>query len=243
MAESTIITGQFVRISQVPASLGERILARIIDYFLLFIYILATSYILGKLNIHAFSGSTFFLLFLFIYLPVLCYSLLCEVFNQGQSAGKKLMNIRVVKADGTTPSLSAYLLRWLLYGIDVTITGGLGVLVILLTRNSQRLGDLAAGTMVIKEKNYRKIHVSLDEFDYLMKNYRPVYPQSADLSLEQVNVITRTLESGEKDRIRRISALAKKVQSLLSITPQDGNQEKFLQTVLRDYQYYALEEI
>ena len=65
MAESTIITGQFVRISQVPASLGERILARIIDYFLLFIYILATSYILGKLNIHAFSGSTFFLLFLF----------------------------------------------------------------------------------------------------------------------------------------------------------------------------------
>ena len=102
MAESTIITGQFVRISQVPASLGERILARIIDYFLLFIYILATSYILGKLNIHAFSGSTFFLLFLFIYLPVLCYSLLCEVFNQGQSAGKKLMNIRVVKADGTT---------------------------------------------------------------------------------------------------------------------------------------------
>ena len=109
--------------------------------------------------------------------------------------------------------------------------------------NNQRLGDLAAGTMVIKEKNYRKIHVSLAEFDYLMKNYRPVYPQSADLSLEQVNVITRTLESGEKDRIRRISALAKKVQSLLSITPQDGNQEKFLQTVLRDYQYYALEEI
>lgn len=48
MAESTIITGQFVRISQVPASLGERILARIIDYFLLFIYILATSYILGN---------------------------------------------------------------------------------------------------------------------------------------------------------------------------------------------------
>lgn len=127
--------------------------------------------------------------------------------------------------------------------VDGPLTSGLGIFVILLTKNNQRLGDLAAGTMVIKEKNYRKIHVSLDEFDYLMKNYRPVYPQSADLSLEQVNVITRTLESGEKDRIRRISALAQKVQSLLSITPQDGNQEKFLQTVLRDYQYYALEEI
>ena len=66
---------------------------------------------------------------------------------------------------------------------------------------------------------------------------------AADLSLEQVNVITRTLQSSEKDRPRRILLLAQKVQELLSITPRDNNQEKFLQTVLRDYQYYALEEI
>ena len=164
-------------------------------------------------------------------------------FNHGQSFGKKLINIRVVKVDGSTPSIGSYLLRWILFPIDGPITSGLGLLVILLNKNNQRLGDLAAGTMVIKEKNYRKIHVSLDEFDYLTQNYHPVYPQSADLSLEQVNVITRTLESSEKDRARRVTALAKKVQELLSVTPRDGNQEKFLQTVLRDYQYYALEEI
>lgn len=105
------------------------------------------------------------------------------------------------------------------------------------------MGDLAAGTMVIKEKNYRKIHVSLDEFDYLTKDYRPTYPQASDLSLEQINVITRTLQSGKKDRTRHIASLAKKVQVLLSITPHDGNPENFLQTILRDYQYYALEEI
>ena len=34
-----------------------------------------------------------------------------------------------------------------------------------------------------------------------------------------------------------------KVQELLSITPHDSNPENFLQTILRDYQYYALEEI
>ena len=105
------------------------------------------------------------------------------------------------------------------------------------------MGDLAAGTMVIKEKNYRMIHVSLDEFDYLTKDYRPTYPQASDLSLEQINVITRTLQSGKKDRTRRIASLAKKVQELLSITPHDSNPENFLQTILRDYQYYALEEI
>lgn len=241
MAESTIITGQFVRISQTPASIGERLLALIIDYFLITIYVYSTATFLVKLNMP--SGFMLFFYLCIVYLPIILYSFLCEMFNHGQSIGKRLMNIRVVKADGSTPSIGSYLLRWLLFPIDGPITGGFGLFVVLLTKNSQRIGDLAAGTMVIKEKNYRKIHVSLDEFDYLSKGYHPTYPQAADLSLEQVNVITRTLESGEKDRARRIMQLAKKVQELLSVTPREANQEAFLQTMLRDYQYYALEEI
>ena len=241
MAESTILTGQFVRISQTPASIGERIIALIIDYVLIGFYIFSTVTVLSKLRLPSDFTMVFFLAV--IYLPVLFYSFLCEMFNYGQSLGKRLMNIRVVKADGSVPSISSYLLRWLLFPIDGPITGGLGLLVALLTKNSQRMGDLAAGTMVIKEKNYRKIHVSLDEFDYLTQNYQPTYPQAADLSLEQINVITRTLQSGKKDRIRYIAQLTKKVQELLSVTPRENNQEKFLQTVLRDYQYYALEEM
>lgn len=243
MSESTIITGQFVRISQTPASIGERALALIIDYFFLFIYTVGISIILSKLHIHAFSSFSFFFLFVIIYLPIVCYSLLCEVFNYGQSLGKRLMNIRVVKADGSTPSLSSYLLRWLLFPIDLPITGGLGILFVLLTKNHQRLGDLAGGTMVIKEKNYRKIQVSLDEYDYLTKRYHPVYPSATDLSLEQVNVINKTLTSGQKDRARRVKLLAEKVRTLLNIKQTEGNDEKFLQTLLRDYQYFALEEI
>ncbi len=241
MSESTIITGQFVRISQTPASIGERFVALLIDYILITVYIYSTTALLSVLSLPSNFKLYFFMCV--VYLPMLGYSFLCETFNHGQSLGKKLMNIRVVKVDGSTPTVSSYLLRWLLFIIDGPLTGGLGLLVILLTKNHQRLGDLTGGTMVIKEKNYRKIHVSLDEFDYLTKNYRPVYPQSADLSLEQINVITRTLESGEKDRMRRITALSNKVQSLLSITSREESAEKFLRTVLRDYQYYALEEI
>ncbi|GAE85830.1 RDD family protein [Bacteroides reticulotermitis] len=242
MADSTIITGQFVRISQTPASIGERIIALFIDYFLIAIYLICMTTLITKSPIN--QSSAGYLFFLFIgYLPVLFYSFLCEMFNRGQSFGKKLMNIRVVKADGSTPSIGSYLLRWLLFLIDGPATGGMGLLVVLLTKNNQRIGDLAAGTMVIKEKNYRKIHVSLDEFNYLTKDYRPTYPQAADLSLEQINVITRTLESGEKERVRRIMLLAQKVEDSLSITARDPNKEKFLQLILRDYQYYALEDI
>ncbi len=165
MAESTIITGQFVRISQTPASIGERLIALVIDYILLGIYVFSTFDLFSRIHLPSDFAMLFFLAI--VYLPVLFYAFLCEMFNQGQSFGKRIMNIRVVKADGSTPSIGSYLLRWFLFPIDGPMTGGLGLLVVLLTKNSQRMGDLAAGTMVIKEKNYRKIHVSLDEFDYL----------------------------------------------------------------------------
>lgn len=245
MAESTIITGQFVRISQVPASIGERILARFIDYVIIVAYVWSTAYILTIMNLFDRSSDVFMIIFVIIlYLPVLLYSLLWEMFNNGQSPGKSLVNIRVVKSDGTTPTFSGYLLRWLLYSIDVTFTGGLGLIFVIVTKNNQRIGDLAAGTMVIKEKNYKKIQVSLDEFDYLTENYRPVYPQAADLSLEQVNVITRTLEMRyNDDRSRRIQQLAEKIRQLLNINPTNTKDEVMLNTLIRDYQYYALEII
>ena len=118
----------------------------------------------------------------------------------------------------------------------------MGALVILLSANSQRLGDLAAGTMVIRLHDYRKIQVSLDEFSYLDRSYRPVYPQAEDLSLNQLDVIRRTLASEPgADRDRRIAALASKVRSHLAIAGLPTADEKFLYTILRDYQHYALE--
>lgn len=245
MSDSTIITGQFVRINQTPASVGERLIARIIDYLLLGIYVICTIYILSGLNISSTLGESYYFILLLLFLPVLCYSLLCEVFYNGQSAGKRLLNIRVVKADGSTPSLSAYFLRWLLYVVDVPLTSGLGVLVMLINKNNQRLGDLAANTIVIKEKDYRKIQVSLDEFDYLTKGYHPQYPLAADLSLEQINVINKTLDAFTKDRQVHIKQLASKVRSVLAVsnTTEQTSDENFLQTVIRDYQYYALEDI
>lgn len=243
MARSTIITGQFVRINQVPASAGERLLARIIDYIFLFFYMLACFFIIDMIKLYALGDIGLILIFCAFYLPAVFYSLLCEVFNHGQSLGKRALNIRVVKADGTTPTLGSYLLRWLLFIVDGPLTSGMGLVVILVTKNSQRLGDLAAGTMVIKEHAHRKIQVSLDEFNYLTDSYRPTFVQAADLSLEQINVIQKTLDKKTKDRALHVRQLADKIKSLLKI-PQPGySDEQFLHTLLRDYQYYALEDI
>ncbi len=241
MAVSTIVTGQFVRISQTPASIGERLLAYLIDVVVMILYWFSAFAIMEQSTSSVNSDLYTAFCFLVYSVPVF-YPLLGEVFYRGQTVGKLLLNIRVVKADGTTPSVSAYLLRWMIFPIDFFIITGAGVISILVTRNNQRLGDLAAGTLVIKEKNYKRIQVSLDEFDFLTKDYRPVYPQAADLSLEQVNLISRILTT-DKDRWQRMEQLAAKIRSSLSITTVDTFSERFLETLLRDYQYYALEEI
>lgn len=244
MADSTIITSQYVQIDQTPASIGERILARTIDIILIIIYIFAVFTVIGTVEVgtRLLGDDGINIFFIILSLPVFFYSLLWEVFNQGQSPGKKILGIRVVMKDGTTPGLNAYLLRWLLLLVDLHIMQFIGIISIAITKNNQRIGDLAAGTLVIKEKNFRKINVTLDEFRHLSTDYRPVFPQAENLSLEQVNLINQTLFRYDADRPQRIHELGTKVREFLHINPP-VNDEALLQTLTRDYQYYALEEI
>ena len=232
-----IITGQYVKITQTPASIGERMAAQLIDWVAMLAYFFLMRYFFDMAGLYSTS-----LILLFIILPILFYSLLCEVFNNGQSLGKHIMKIRVVMKDGSTPTLGSYLLRWLLWTVDGPTLSFLGVLVILINRHNQRLGDLAAGTMVVRLNSYSRLQVSLDEFRHLSPDYRPTYPQAADLSLEQVNLMSKTLELDMDDP--RISALAAKVRQTLDIqTVHERSDVSFLWQLVRDYQYYALEEI
>ena len=134
-------------------------------------------------------------------------------------------------------------MRWLLFLIDGPLTSYMGLIVMVLTRNNQRLGDLAAGTVVIKKQKYKKIQISLDEYDYLSKGYKPRYPQAADLSLEQIEIITRTISIRQNDFADRITKLANKVREKLNIERKETDDVAFLRRIVRDYQYYALEEI
>ena len=238
MAESGIITGQYVRIQPTVASVGDRIFGQIIDWIVLLSYLLLAIWIGVEANIK----SDWYLIIAVGLVP-LFYTLLCEIFNQGQSVGKMLMKTQVVKLDGSRPTLGAFLMRWLLFMIDGPLTSYMGLIVMVLTRNNQRLGDMAAGTIVIKKLKYKKIQISLDEYDYLQKNYTPRYPQAADLSLEQIDIITSTLSVNQTDFQQRTKALADKVREKLNIERKETDDAAFLHRIVRDYQYYALEEI
>ena len=243
MASSDIVTGQYVQIQQTPASVGERIGAQLIDWLIQGIFATTLLYLLDEVNdLTGFFANSSQPLFIIVFLIIICYCPLCEIFNHGQTLGKKALKMRVVKKDGSTPSIGSYLLRWLLFIADGPTLAGLGILVMLLNQDNQRIGDIAAGTMVIKLNSYHQIQVSLDEFNHLSKNYRPVYPQVTDLSLEQIDLITRTLELPDDDP--RIHALAEKAKQILHInTPLERSDDTFLWRIVKDYQYYALEDI
>ena len=238
-----IVTGQFVRISQAAASLGERMAAQCIDWVIEFVWVFAIIWLLTELEDIIQNKIILLITFLLLlFIPVICYSLLWELFNHGQTPGKRLMKLRVVNVDGSSPSLGSLMMRWLLWIADGPTLGFLGIFVMLITRNHQRLGDMAAGTMVIRLARYNKISVTLDEFDHLSPDYKPFYPQAADLSLEQVNLISQTLKADPADP--HVMTLADKVREVLAITHvRESNNYDFLKRIVRDYQYYALQEI
>ncbi len=243
MADSTIITSQYVQIDQTPASIGDRVLARIIDMLIISIYYAAAFVVFGVyMNLIGANGEgVTIIVSILLFIPALFYSLLWETFNQGQSIGKRILGIRVVMKDGSRPTFSAYLLRWLLLAVDFYISY-IGLVCIALNKDNRRFGDLAAGTLVIKEKDYRRINVTLDEFKHLSYDYHPVFPQAENLSLEQANLIVETLSMTNSERPQRIHELAVQVRNFLHIQNAVPD-EALLQTLTRDYQYYALEEI
>ena len=240
MTKTGIITSQYVQIDLTPAGVGERIFARMLDYLIMIVYSISIYYFLDFINFSSFKDDFGLLLLFILFVPVIFYSLLWEILNRGRSPGKMAFGMRVVMGDGTTPTIAAYLMRWILLLIDTL--SWIGIVVILLNRNNQRLGDLAAGTIVIKERDYHRIHVSLDEFNYMSRGYKPIFPQAENLSLEQVSTINEALTRYDENRFRRITALSVKVRDFLNVSPPFDD-ETFLRILTRDYQYYALEEI
>jgi uncharacterized RDD family membrane protein YckC len=79
------------------------------------------------------------------------YNVLFEVLAQGRTPGKRATHLRVVREQGIPVDLPASLVRNLLRLLDEQLLGLPALLSILLTKHNQRLGDLAAGTLVIRE--------------------------------------------------------------------------------------------
>jgi uncharacterized RDD family membrane protein YckC len=87
-----------------------------------------------------------------VFFAFVVYDVLFEVRAAGRTPGKRALGVRVVLADGAPVSLRASAVRNLIRLVEGVATWYVpAILSILLTRDNQRLGDLAAGTVVVRE--------------------------------------------------------------------------------------------
>jgi uncharacterized RDD family membrane protein YckC len=128
-----------------PASLVPRALAFTIDLLIRGAILLVALIVLAILGQFGAALGT-----IIYFLVNWWYMVLFEVLNQGRSPGKQMMGLRVIHDDGTPIGWASSLTRNLLRFVDVLPFGYcLGVVSCLSNRSFKRLGDLAAGSLVV----------------------------------------------------------------------------------------------
>ncbi len=229
MPSVKVRTTQNVLIEYPIASVGDRVAAHLIDFIIKVAYVFLIIYALGQV-----TNPDDYLVIIF-YLPVLFYNFLFELFMNGQSPGKVAMRIKVIKLDGSRPGVINYFLRWIFRTIEIWFSSGLvAFLFVILTSKGQRLGDLAAGTTVIK----------LSRTDLLTSNplnttfddeYEPVYKEVIRLSDAEIDLIEQALDFNRKEGDPGpANLLAEKLASKMGVRLNDPP-IKFLHVIKKDY--------
>lgn len=222
-------TTQNVFIEYPIASLGDRMLAYLIDAIILTAYNFLCFFILDE---YTFSTTVNVLI---ITLPFLLYHPLFEILMNGQTPGKRQMRIKVVSLDGSSPTIGAYLMRWLFRLVEVfALRGALAIVTIAASGRGQRLGDVAAGTSVVKL--VRQEATSSDNvFASAEEGYEPSFLQAAQLNDRDLGTIYDALEvSRDTGNPVPVNMLTDKVKSVLGIE-SDLPPVKFLYTIIKDH--------
>ena len=169
------------------------------------------------------------------------YDLIFEIFMNGQSIGKRIMKIKVISLDGGQPRIGQYLLRWLFRIVDFLIIepGLIALIAAAVNEKPQRIGDMVAGTILIRTVPRTKMDNIV--FMPMYDGYQPVFKEAGQLSDKDVELIHEIInvymKSGNSVVVYN---MAKRVKEHLNVTAPNGmNDMLFLQTVIKDYNHIS----
>jgi uncharacterized RDD family membrane protein YckC len=235
MKNIEITTTQNVTIQYGLASVWERAIALAID-----VAVISTvsSIVLG-LQSWLFPYASDIVLYLVILPFILLYSLIFEQFNNGQSLGKMALRLRVIRLDGEKANFLDYLMRWIFRALDIYFSfGGVAVLTVISSTNSQRIGDLLANTVVVNVGKAERM--KLDNLLKLnkMDKYVVTYPQVIHLPENAMLTVKETLTKYAKHNNfahqKALDLLVEKMEQELELKAPE-NKVQFLKILLKDY--------
>ena len=149
----TLATAEGVDLSVILAGVGSRILARIIDFVLIWIPLLIAGVVLAT-SLGNFGVALFAIDFFYVFFG---YDVMCERLFNGRTLGKRMAGLRVLRAGGTRVDVVSSAMRAVLTLFDFwTLTPLVAIISALVTTKNQRLGDLAASTIVVREPKSEK---------------------------------------------------------------------------------------
>ncbi len=232
-----ILTTQNVTINYELAEVKDRIFSNVIDMLIMLIGLLLLS--LAFLSTGLIENVEYY--YYIVVFPVMFfYHFAFEVMLDGQSPGKKLLGIKVVKLTGAEPSLNDYLIRWALRPIDIAFSlGSIGIMMISSSEKGQRLGDIVANTTVIKTNPSQRIQL-VDILNIRsLENYVPTYPEVRQFSETEMlllkEVMDRHLKYRNEAHEDALTEAAYAVKERLQIEKLPSDKVAFIKTLIKDY--------
>lgn len=215
-----IETPERIRVVHELAGIGSRFAAGTIDMIILFIiWILASIVIMtvgsGLANALDLHGGALAMAAIGVFYVILWgYFLGFELFWRGQTPGKWMLDLRVVSESGGPASASAVFVRNLLRIVDVlplVVAHVLGGIVMFLNARAKRVGDLAAGTVVVRERN-----LELDVSRFSAPSETGAQRRPDDLDDEERRSVAQFLDRAEELLPANRAKLARRLVEELS---------------------------
>lgn len=152
----SVATPEGVTLEATLAGVGSRFAAALLDQLLRFAVLGALLIVVGALRAAGAGipgGVALAGLFVAVFFVQFAYDVVFETLASGRTPGKRWMGLRVVRLGGAPVGFVASSVRNVLRIVDALPAFYLvGILSVMFTKNNQRLGDLAAGTVVVRER-------------------------------------------------------------------------------------------
>ena len=145
-----IRTADNVGIGYEAAGIASRLAALIIDALIIgVLVVVGDSIILGLVGGTVSTTAALVLGSFVSFLIVYGYFVVAETASSGRTPGKRVVGLRVIRVDGSAPTFADSLVRNIVRFLDLA---GPGVVTMFFHPQARRLGDLAAGTLVVRER-------------------------------------------------------------------------------------------
>ncbi|WP_447640931.1 MULTISPECIES: RDD family protein [Chitinophagaceae] len=232
-------TTQNIAIEYPLAGVGDRVLASILDMLIWIAYYFIVIFVFIVWGSANNSNSFWVVLMIIFFLPLMFYNLASEIFMNGQTFGKKAMKIRVMNMNGGNPTYSQYFIRWLMRLVDMFIGSGLVAFVaVTASQKNQRLGDLAAGTIVVKTNVRQSVETSIEQLQTVTTDYIPKYPEVEQLDHSDIALVKDVINAVNQTNNSMIALeLANKIEQKTGAKRGTAEPMTFLYNVLSDYQH------